>query len=529
MHDFLSTFDVWDLLIIAAYLVGVVWLGFKVGGRKKGTVVAEGKGTEDYVVGSRKIPWPAVVCSIVATEISAATFIGVPQAAFDGNLNYLQFGIGSLLARFAVASIFIGAFYYFGVLTVYEYIYKRFGPKSRYTATGFFLLGRVLGSGVRLYIATFALAGIFDIPMWVSLILFTLAAMAYTWFGGIKSVIWTGVMQAIVFVGGVIALIIYLQCTIGWGEILHVANGAGKLELFHWQSSHSGLIGWLNDPVIFYIAVLNGFLATTSALGTDQDLTQRMLTCKDAGKARRSVILSGFVGLPITAMFLFVGIGLYVYYTTKYAGGPLPWAASGDTRLVLPHFIGHVLPHGLRGLLVAALFATAMSCVDSTLGALSSAAVVDLYKPFIAPGKSDAHYLKVCRIAVIVFGILVCAVAWYVRDKQDMLWLALQVAAIPGGALLGVFLLGLLTKTRGSDRGNMIAMLTSAVYSSILLYMSMHKWETFGWSWVIVLGATWTVAVGILLDGKGWRKRPCPCNAPEPGDTASTPPEERSR
>ena len=501
VHDFLSTFDVWDLLIIAAYLVGVVWLGFYVGRKEKSA--SAGKGTEDYVVGSRRIPWPAVVCSIVATEISAATFIGVPQAAFDGNLNYLQFGIGSLLARFAVASVFIGAFYFYGVLTVYEYLYRRFGAKSRYTATGFFLLGRVLGSGVRLYIATFALAGIFEIPMWVSLILFTLAAMAYTWFGGIKSVIWTGVLQAIVFVGGVIALIVYLQFSIGWGEIFSAAHAAGKLELFHFAASKPGLLGWLNDPVILWIAVLNGFLATTAALGTDQDLTQRMLTCSDAGKARRSVIISGFVGLPVTAMFLFVGIGLYVYYSTRYAGAALPWTAGGDTRLVLPHFIGHVLPHGLRGLLVAALFATAMSCVDSTLGALSSAFVVDFYRPFLRPGKSDEHYVKACRVAVVVFGILICAVAWYVRDRQEMLWLALQVAAIPGGALLGVFLLGLLSKTRGSDRGNMIAMLSSAVYSSVLLYLSMNHYATLGWSWVIVLGALWTICVGLLLDGRG--------------------------
>ncbi len=514
VSDFLSTFNLWDLLIIAAYLVGVVWLGFYVGRREKNA--KEGSGTEDYVVGGRKIPWPAVVISIVATEISAATFIGVPQAAFDGNLNYLQFGIGSLLARFAVASIFIGAFYYFGVLTVYEYLYRRFGAKSRYTATGFFLLGRVLGSGVRLYIATYALAGIFEVPMWVSLILFTLAAMAYTWFGGIKSVIWTGVLQGIVFVGGVVALILYLQVSIGWGEICRVAGSAGKLELFHTTPAQGGLWGWLNDPVILWIAVLNGFLATTASLGTDQDLTQRMLTCKDAGKARRSVILSGFVGLPITAMFLFVGIGLYVYYTSKYAGGSLPWAESGDTRLVLPHFIGHVLPHGLRGLLVAALFATAMSCVDSTLGSLSSAAVVDFYRPYLNPGKSDAHYVKACRWAVLLFGVLICLVAWYVRDNQQMLWLALQVAAIPGGALLGVFLLGLLTKNRGSDKGNAIAMLSSAMYSSVLLTMSMHHFPgTPGWSWVIVLGAAWTIALGLLLDGRGSSPAPVDASHPE--------------
>lgn len=493
MHSILSTFNVWDILIISVYFVGVLWLGIRMGRGETNT--------SDFVVGSRKVPWLAVLCSIVATEISAATFIGVPAEAFRGNLNYLQFGIGSLAARFAVAYIFIGAFYYLGVLTVYEYLYKRFGSRSRYTATAFFIGGRVLAAGVRLYIATFALAGIFDIPMWLSLILFTAAALAYTWVGGIKSVIWTDVIQGIVFLLGAVAMLAFFQYQIGWGNILSIAREHGKLELFHWHASGSGFWGWINDPVLFYAAVLNGFLATTASLGTDQDLTQRMLTCKDAGKARRSIIMSGFIGIPITAMFLFIGIGLYAYYTTRYAGGPLPWATSADTRLVLPHFIAEVLPHGLRGLLVAALFATAMSSIDSTLGALSSSSVVDLYKPLLFPGKSDKHYLNACRYAVPVFAVLICLVAWFMREKQDMLWLALQVSAIPGGALLGVFLLGLLSK-RGSDRGNMIAMLSSAVYSSIMLYLSANKLHPLGWSWVIVLGAIWTIAVGLLFEGK---------------------------
>lgn len=491
MRETLSIFNFWDILIVAVYFIAVLWLGIRMG---KGE-----KGTSDFVVGSRKVPWLAVLCSIVATEISAATFIGVPAEAFKGNLNYLQFGIGSLAARFAVAFIFIGAFYYLGVLTVYEYLYKRFGPRSRYTATAFFIGGRVLAAGVRLYIATFALAGIFAIPLWLSLTFFTLAALVYTWVGGIKSVIWTDVIQGTVFVCGAIALLIFFQFEIGWGNILSVAKDAGKLELFHMESTSPGFWGWVNDPVLFYAAVLNGFLATTASLGTDQDLTQRMLTCKDAGKARRSIILSGFIGIPITAMFLFIGIALYVYYATRYTGGTLPWAESGDTRLVLPHFISTILPHGLKGLLIAALFATAMSSIDSTLGALSSSTVVDLYKPLIKRGMSDEHYLKACRFAVPIFAVLICLVAWFAREKQDMLWLALQVSAIPGGALLGVFLLGLLSK-RGSDRGNLIAMLSSAAYSSVMLYLSANKLHPLGWSWVIVLGAIWTIAVGLLFE-----------------------------
>lgn len=486
-----------DIVIIAAYFVSVLSLGIWMG-------LGE-RDTSDFVVGGRKVPWFAVLLSIVATEISAATFIAVPAVAYDGNLNYLQFGIGSLLARFAVASIFIGAFYTAGVLTVYEYLYKRFGHRSRYTATGFFLTGRVLASGVRLYIATFALAGIFDVPMWVSLILFTLAALVYTLVGGIKSVIWTDMIQAAVFIGGALAMIIYMQMEVGWGEIFSVAREAGKLELLHTTPSGTGFWGVLNDPMLLYVAVLNGFLATTASLGTDQDLTQRMLTCKDAGKARRSIIISGFIGIPVTSLFLFIGLALFAYYSKHFSGEVLPWTASGDTRLVLPHFIGHVLPAGMKGLLVAALFATAMSSIDSTLGALSSSSVVDLYKPLIRPGMSDAHYLKACRWSVIIFAVLICLVAWWAREKQDMLWLALQVSAVPGGALLGVFLLGLLSK-QGSDTGAMIAMLTSAAYSGTMLWLISTDRHPLAWSWVIALGALWTVCVGLLLQKRARAK-----------------------
>jgi len=493
-----SVFSAFDISIIAVYFAAVLGLGLWKGRGERGTV--------DFVVGGRKVPWLAVLCSIVATEISAATFIAVPQTGFDGNLNYLQFGIGSIVARFAVAYIFIGAFYTLGVMTVYEYLSIRFGPRSRYTATAFFIGGRVLASGVRLYIATYALSGIFAVPMWLSLILFTLAALIYTWVGGISSVIWTDIVQGFVFIAGGVALVIYLQYTVGWGEIFGVASASGKLDLLRFSHSGSGAWAWLNDPTLFYVAVINGFLSTTAALGTDQDLTQRMLTCPDARRARRSIILSGFVGIPVTALFLLVGVGLYVFYTRHYVGGALPWAVSGDTRLVLPHFIGQVLPHGLKGLLVAALFATAMSSIDSALGALSSTSVVDIYKPLISPGRSEAHYLNACRMAVPVFAVLICLVAWSMRNAQDMLWQALKISSIPGGALLGVFLLGLLSKKRGSDKGNLIAMLSSAAYSSVMLWLVSKGLHPLAWSWVIVLGAIWTLAVGLFFNEKAGRR-----------------------
>lgn len=477
-----------DILIVAVYFVAVLVVGIRMGRGERDT--------EGFVLGNRRVPWPVVLCSIVATEISAATFVAVPAAGFDGNLNYLQFGIGSILARFFVAYLFISAFYAMGVMTVYEYLGRRFGPSSRYVATGFFIAGRVVASGARLGIATFALALVFNVPLWLSIALFTGAAVAYTWAGGIRSVVWTDVIQAFVFVGGGLAVVAFLQSEVGWGTILREAGAAGKLQLFRTAPDSMGFWSLFTDPNLLFIAVLNGFMGTTAALGTDQDLTQRMLTCSNVRQARRSVVLSGLVGIPVAGIFLMIGMGLWVYYQQHAAPG-LPFLDGGNTRSVLPYFVSHTLPVGLRGLLVAGIFAVAMSSVDSALGALSSSAVVDLYRPLIRPGRDEAHYLAACRWAVLVFAGLMCVVAWLMRHEQEMLWTVLQFASVPAGALLGVFLLGLMGR-HGSDASCTFAMLSSAVYSTGLLVLVREGLHPMGWSWIVVLGTAWTVAVGAL-------------------------------
>ncbi len=482
----LGAFSLLDWLIIGGYFVAVLAVGLW---KSRGET-----NSESFVVGNRQVPWLAVLASIVATEISAATFIGVPAVGFGENLNYLQFGIGSLVARFVVAYVFLGVFYALGVLTVYEYLGKRFGPGTRYSATGFFLIGRVLASAARLYIATFALAAVFDVPLWASLALFTVTAIIYTYAGGIRAIIWTDTIQACVFISSGIAVIVFLQVEVGWGELLATARDAGKLELFRLRPEGASLLDWINDPMLLYVALLSGFLGTTAALGADQDLTQRMLTCKNVRLARRSVILSGFTGIPVAAVFLFIGIGLYGYFL-NIPIEDLPWGTSQDYRLVLPYFIQSVLPVGLKGLLVAGIFATAMSSIDSALGALSSSTVVDLYRPLVRQNAPESHYLAMCRVFVIVFGIMLPLIAWLMREEQDMLWLALKVTSIPAGSLLGVFLLGLLTQ-RGSDKWSVIAMVSSAIVSSILLWMTETGLSPLAWSWVILIGATSTIVVG---------------------------------
>lgn len=484
-----------DLLVLLLYFAAVLVIGWRL--RKGQTDM------DQFVVGGRGIPWFAVLGSIIATEISAATFVGVPATGFDGNLNYLQMGLGSLLARFAVGFFFLTVFYQWGVMTVYGYLDKRFGPNTRTTSTLFFLLGRTMASGARLLMATTALAVIFEIPLALSLFLFTALAVVYTSLGGIRAIIWTDLLQATVFIGGALAVTVFLQVEIGWGRILEEASANGKLEIFRWSpaSGDSGSwLSWINDPMLIYVAVLNGFIGTMAALGTDQDLTQRMLTCRDSSLARRSVILSGFIGIPVAGVFLLLGMGLVTYFNI-HPDITLPLLPDGsvESRSIFPFFIREILPTGLKGLLVAGLFAAAMSSVDSALGALSSSAALDLYKPLVRPQATEKEMLRLSRRLILLFAILLASFAWLLRDTTEFLFLTFKLASIPSGALLGIFLLGLATD-RGSDRSCLLAMLTGSACTALALILIESGILPLAWSWLILLNTILTLTTALFVD-----------------------------
>lgn len=479
----------WSILII--YLAVILAVGWWKG-RKEST-------TEDFVVGGRQVPGWAVLGSIVATEISAITFLNVPGTAFTGDLSYLQFGIGSVLGRVVVATVFLGAFYRGQHLTVYSYLGERFGPRTRYASVGLFLFSRMLGSGLRLSLAAIGMSLIFGFPLVPTLFAFTALSFLYTVFGGIKAIIWTDLIQASVFIGSGFAVVSWLQGQLGWGEIFSLASAAGKTNIFI-LNTEGGLAAWFTEPNLFFLAAVNGLLATTASLGTDQDLTQRMLTCRNPREAKRSVVLSGLVGIPVAAMFLCLGLGFHALQLS----GNASWLSAAMTEegiaanRVFPAFIAEGAPHLLRGLLVAGVFAAAMSSIDSAMGALSSSLTIDLYQPLLRPNAGDRELVLVSRCSVLLFAVLLFLLAYSFSSEGDHLWLALQIASIPAGTMLGIFLLGLLTRSRGDDRWNLLVMLISLSSSSLLFGLIRGGVIELAWTWLIFIGLVTSFGLGAL-------------------------------
>lgn len=488
----IANLEIIDLLIVALYLAVVLGIGFY-GARKQ-------RGSDDFINASRQIPWPAVLASLVATEVSASTFLATPGVGFAENMSFLQMGIGSFLARIFIACFFIGAFYSFNSLTIYDYLGKRFGPQTRTVASAFFILTRLMASSVRLMIAATGLGLILDLPFTGCLTVFTLVAMLYTGAGGIRTIIWTDVLQAIVFLSCGLLALLFITQQVGWSSIIEVGVANERFAIFQFtpRAENASLIDWFNDSQLLYVAVLFGFLSTAAAFGTDQDLTQRMLTSKNARSARRSLILSGFISIPVAALFLFLGIALFAYYQNA-APTELPMGAGEiEADKIFPWFIAHELPQGLRGLLLTGVLAAAMSSLDSAMGALGSSALVDLYRPLVPQQiRARVKEIWITRACVILFGILLGLGAWLLRSADGFLWLTFQIGSITYGGLLGIFLLGILTR-RGNDRGNRVALLSGGFLCAGLLIQMRMEMLPLAWPWLILIGTAWTFTLAAL-------------------------------
>ena len=499
-----------DGAIVVAYFVILLLVGFFTR-EKKGV----DESSTDFITASRSMPWPAVLMSIIATEISAITFLGTPSAGFSSDMNYLQFGIGSIVGRILIATLFIGVFYKYNCVTIYDYLAKRFGESTRYSATIFFFITRILASGVRLMVAATAVAVIMEWPIGNSILIFTTIAMIYTSLGGIKAVIWTDVVQGTVFLLGGLAVLVFLITQIdgGFSELWRMGGDSGRLNVFRFTPTQpegkSALWAFFNDGTFFLIAFINGMVTTFAALGTDQDLSQRMLTCKNAKESKFSLILSGILDIPIVFGFLLIGVALWVFYQQNPDPNMPMIIKDGlsvvDHDKVFSYFIRTGLPDGLRGLLFVGALAAAMSSLDSALAALSSSAVIDIYKPLIGPNASEKKLVWLSRVNILGFGIVLAAVAYMMKDAQDILWLPFKIGGITYGSLLGVFLLGVLTKN-GSNKANLIGMISSAVTLAVALVLIEKGVLEFAWSWLIVIGTAWTFIVGYI----GGRGKPGP-------------------
>lgn len=510
-----------DLLIILAYFCAIFGIGLYVG-RKQNSL-------ESYALGNRSMPWWAILASIIAAEISAATFLGTPGEGYAlRNFTYVQLGIGTVLGRIIVGKLFLRPYYRYRVVSIYEYLEKRFGITTRRWASVTFLISRVLASGTRLYIAGILLVIAYTfitgqesatatetlVIYFLALTLITIATAIYTTLGGLKAVVWTDVLQATILVVAVLTTIGYLLLGIkgdstwaqAWQSITSTVgdtslNPCGVDRIQPWKVFDLGLTGQglaadiksiLGSEYTLWSAFLGATFLTMATHGTDQDMVQRMLAAKDRRTGTRAVILSGVADIPVVLIFLTCGILLFAYQAKT--GIHLP----GKSSDIFPYFIVHHLPVGVRGLLVAALLATAMGSLSTALNALATTATRDWYRDVFRPQAGEREQLCAVRWLTVAFALLLilvgCGTAWYsVMDPTvRIIPIALGIFGYTYGSLLGVFLLGMLTKRRGSDRGNILAML--AGFATVIL-LEIGRYE----GWAITIAFPWRVTIGTLV------------------------------
>jgi SSS family transporter len=481
-------FSTVDYVVLLIYLVGITIFGMQFR-RSQHTV-------KDYFLGNRTTSWWVISLSIVATETSTLTLIGVPALMYasyarpeqGGSYTYLQVVIGYLIGRIAISAILLPAYFARDLLTAYALLERRFGSATKHFAASLFLIMRALAEGVRVFAASLVLSAVLSISLghlpnlWLwSIVIVGLLTLVYTFEGGIGAVIWTDLIQFVIYVGGsVIAAYELITLTPGgWPAILHTGEAAGKLQLlsFSWD--------W-RVPFTFWGGVIGGAFLTTASHGTDQLLVQRLLTCRNLRDSQRALIFSGIVVLLQFVLFLTIGLMLFAYY--RSAGPPV--LSSNDE--IFPTFIVQHLPHGISGLVIAAIFAAAMSNLSGSLNSLASTTVIDFYQPLFAPHATDRHLLVISRWCTAAWGIVLIGIAILARKWGSVFTSGLTIASLVYGPMLGAFLLGVLTR-RTTQRGVMIGM---ALSLGFMLWI--HAYTDLAWTWYVLAGALVCCAAAYL-------------------------------
>jgi SSS family solute:Na+ symporter len=508
-----------DIGVLLLYFVIIIFIGLRMG-RKEDNL-------EDFALGGRRIPWWAVLASLVAAETSAGTFFGTPGEGFAlRNYTYLQLAFGTIIGRILVSYIFIKPYYDYRVFSIYEYLTARFGVASKNAASAVFMVTRLLASGARLYVAAIALALAYEMvagirpnqtqTLWIyvtATIVIVLLTAVYTTFGGIKAVIWTDLIQASIMIGSaLIALgLLYSAIPGGWNEIVerHGPFQVSDLIATGLDPAKTGwdqIKGMFETEYTIFAGLIGAVFITMGTHGTDQDMVQRMLTAKDVRRSRRSLILSGLADIPIAFTFLSIGLLLWVYYQVH----PDP-TLSKTPNETFCHFILYQMPVGLRGLLIAGIFATAMGSLSTALNALATSFTRDWYEPYINPGATEQQSLRAVRWATIWFSALMIVVASttsylvIVHPKVRIIPIVLGIFGYTYGSLLGVFFAGMLTKRRGNDFGNILAMILGFLTVSVLSGLPNKIADIFGTKfyeqpdWLPMMEFPWWIFFGTIV------------------------------
>ncbi|HKR11836.1 MAG TPA: sodium:solute symporter [Pyrinomonadaceae bacterium] len=481
-----------DLFIIFAYLIGIVLFGAWFGRKQKTTSA--------YFLGNRSVPWWAVAFSIVATETSTITFISVPGIAFarGGNFQFLQLVFGYLLGRIVISILFIPAYFRGELLTVYQLLDRRFGSKIKMLAASLFVVMRNIADGIRLLLTAIVLAAVYaafqpqasvETITIASIVLIGVAMIIFTYFGGMEAVIWVEVVQLGIYIAGAIAAAVILVSSIdgGLATASTLATQFGKFSIFDFAFDYT-------KTYTFWSGLIGGCFLTMSTHGTDQYLVQRYLCTDRPRRAMVALLTSGAIVLAQFIGFLFIGVLLFAFYQPfndpAYAtAASTAFPFTGGDR-VFPDFITKYMPSGLSGLVVAAIFAAAMS---SSLNSIAATAVNDLYKPF-QPKRDDRHYLKVSHLLTLVWGVVQIGVALGFRNAQgSALSQALSIASLINGPILGVFLVGTLLR-RVSQAPALVGMIVS-MGSMLYIFLA----TKIAWTWYVFIGSLITVVVALLV------------------------------
>jgi SSS family transporter len=476
-----------DIAVIVAYAVALLTVGAR---------TARGQHTQDdWTLGARRLPTWVVLCSMTATELSAATFIGVPQAAYTGDWSYLQLAVGALLAKSILARHVIPLYYRMRVVTVYGFLTRRFGADTGRAAALVFVLGRVLASGSRLFIAALAVSVVTGFPTEVAIALAGGVAAAYTLAGGIRSVVYTDALQGAVFLAAATALLAAIAALAPDGIVGAFSWGtaAGRTTVLHLDPLLS-----VGDGRALGSAILGAFFLTLATHATDHDMVQRLLTTRSARGGARALRASAWLNFPLTALFLLIGTGIAAVYVTP------PVYPIDDPSRILPTFALHALPSGVRGLVFAGLFAAAMSSLDSAICAIATTWANDVRR---APGGNAAAMRRTSAIVSLVLIGAAIAMARYHAALVDpeaatgpsLVEFALASMSIVYGGLLGVFGVALLTRTRGSQR-SAIAGLGAGAGSGLLLFLHPLVLGTtyLAWTWWIPVSGALAFGVAAL-------------------------------
>ena len=484
-----------DWLVLIAYLVGTTWLGIWLG--------RDQKDARDYFVASQRIPWWAILFSVVATETSALTFISIPGLAYVGNMSFLQVAAGYILGRVVISYTLLPRYYQGELVTAYALLERRFGLGTRRFASVVFMATRAFGDSVRVF-ATAIPIGLIIGPVVppeyvgpLSILILGAFTVLYTYHGGMRAVVWTDVVQTGVYVLGGVAALWLLGDGVegGWTAILNGARGQGKLQ---WLDTYTGI----DRPHTLWAGLIGGGFLSMASHGADQLIVQRLMASGSLTDARKALMGSGIVVFAQFTMFLFIGIGLFAFYQGEAFARP---------DAIFPRFIVEVMPSGLTGLVIAAILAAAMSTVSGALNSLAAASLHDLYLPITGKRAEDPGVLRVGKMFTLLWAaILLGGAMLYKNEGTPVVTIALSIASFTYGGLLGAFFLAMLVpraKQRDALTGMVVGIGTMSfvVFAKALsgwfpaLAPTLAPFTVIAWPWYVLIGTTLTFTTGVLM------------------------------